>query len=148
VAQSLSRVIIHVVFSTKNREPFLNIEIRSRIHAYLATIVRDMDSHAYRIGGTEDHVHIACTLPRILCQSDFLKKIKTSSSKWIKEQGVRKFSWQNGYGAFSIGQSQLSQLLHYIDHQLEHHQKKSFEEEYRGLLKKYEIDYDESYVWD
>jgi REP element-mobilizing transposase RayT len=140
-------VIIHVVFSTKNREPFLNSEIRSRIHAYLATIIRDMGSHAYRIGGNENHVHIACTLPRTISQSNFLKKIKTSSSKWIKGQGVRKFSWQNGYGAFSIGQPQLPQLLHYIDHQLEHHKKKTFKEEYRGLLKRYKINYDESYVW-
>ena len=148
MAQSLSRVIIHVVFSTKNRKPLLNNEIRSRVHAYLATLIRDMNSYAYRIGGTEDHVHIACTLPRTISQSIFLGKIKTSSSKWIKEQGVKEFFWQNGYGSFSIGQSQLPQLLSYIDHQMEHHKKMPFKEEYRELLKKYEIDYDESYVWD
>ena len=148
MAQSLSRVIIHVVFSTKNREPSINSDIRSRFHAYLATIIRDMDSHAYRVGGTDDHVHIACTLPRTLSQSEFVRKSKTSSSKWIKEQGVKEFFWQNGYGIFSIGQSQLSQLLHYIDNQVEHHRSKPFQEEYRELLGKYEIDYDEAYVWD
>ncbi len=107
-----------------------------------------MNSHAYRVGGTDDHVHIACTLPRTLSQSELVKKIKTSSSKWIKEQGVNKFFWQNGYGSFSIGQSQLSQLLNYIDNQVEHHRRRTFQEEYRELLKKYDIDYDESYVWD
>lgn len=148
MAQSLSRVIIHVVFSTKKRAPFINNDIHSHLHAYLATIIRDMDSFAYRVGGTNDHVHIACTLPRTLSQSDFVKNLKITSSTWIKEQGINKFYWQNGYGIFSIGQSQLSQLLHYIDNQIGHHKKMTFQEEYREFLKKYEIDYDEAYVWD
>jgi len=107
-----------------------------------------MDSYVYCIGGTKDHIHIACTLPRTINQSDFLKKLKATSSQWMKEQGVKSFFWQKGYGAFSIGQSQLFQLMSYINNQEEHHKKFSFQEEYRELLNKYGIDYDEPYVWD
>ena len=146
--QSLSNVIIHIVFSTKQRTPYINDDIRSRFHAYLSKIIRDMKSHAYRVGGTKDHIHIACSLPRTITQSDFLRKIKSTSSKWIKKQGIENFYWQNGYGVFSIGQSQLNHLLKYIDNQIEHHHKKTFQEEFRELLKKYKIDYDETYVWD
>ena len=148
MSQSLSRVIVHIVFSTKDRRPLINNEVRPHFHAWFATLIRDMDSHAYRVGGTDDHIHIACTLPRTWSQSDFLKNIKTLSSKWMKQQGVHDFFWQNGYGVFSIGQSQLAQLLHYIDHQEEHHKKKSFQEEYRELLEKYQIDFNEAYLWD
>ena len=87
VPQSLSRVIVHIVFSTKDRKFFMDSSISSRLHAYLATVIRDMDAQAYRVGGTDNHVHIACSLPRTISQSDFLRKIKISSSKWIKDQG-------------------------------------------------------------
>ncbi len=146
--QSLSKVIIHIVFSTKNRMPFLNGNIRLKAHAYIATIIRDMNSNAYRVGGTENHVHIACSLARTISQSDFLKKIKSSSSKWIKAQGIHGFYWQKGFGIFSVSSSHLPVLLEYIDNQKEHHKNISFKDEFRKLLKKYNIEYDEKYIWE
>lgn len=148
MAQSLSKVIIHIVFSTKNRTPLLKENIRLKTHAYIATIIRDMDSNAYRVGGTEDHIHIACSLPRTISQSDFLKKIKSNSSKWIKEQGIHNFYWQKGFGVFSVSSSHLSVLLEYIDNQKKHHENVTFKNEFRKLLEKYNIKYDEKYVWE
>jgi putative transposase len=148
--QSLSQVILHVVFSTKDRRPWLDTGISERMHAYLATIVRDRDCEAYRVGGASDHVHLAIRLGRTISQSDVIQTVKTTSSTWIKKQGnsYRSFSWQRGYGAFSIGYSQLESLIHYIETQKEHHRTKTFQEEYRELLNKYHIVFDERYIWD
>ena len=124
--------------------------IIKELHAYLAGICRMHDSEAFRVGGTENHVHIACTLPRTLSVSKLLEEIKKSSSIWIKNNDSRfqGFAWQAGYGAFSMGQSQLDRLIHYIDTQKKHHQRKTFQEELLELLHKYEIKYDEKYLWD
>ena len=148
--QSLSRVIIHVVFSTKDRRPWLDPDIRPRMHAYLATVCRDCDCEAYRVGGVADHVHIATRLARTLSQADFVEKIKKTSSAWIKQQGepYHSFFWQNGYGGFSIGWSQMEDLTRYIDNQEEHHRTHTFQDEYRDLLRKYHREFDERYVWD
>ena len=148
--QSLSQVILHVVFSTKDRRPWLDAAIRLRMHAYLATLCRDCDCEAYRVGGTTDHVHIAARLARTVSQAALLEKIKKTSSTWIKTQGeaYRAFHWQGGYGDFSIGWSQLEELVRYIDRQEEHHHKLTFQDEYRNLLKKYHVEFDERYVWD
>lgn len=148
--QSLSHVILHIVFSTKNREPSLDAGIRPRMHAYLATVCRDCDCEAYRVGGVADHVHIATGLARTITPADLLEKIKKTSSAWIKQQGdqYRSFFWQSGYGAFSIGRSQLDSLIRYVDNQERYHRNKTFQEEYRELLRKYEVDFDERYVWD
>jgi putative transposase len=106
-------------------------------------------SHAYRIGGMPDHVHIACTLPRTVALSTLLEEVKKSSSKWIKERDRRcaGFAWQGGYGAFSLGQSQLDTVIQYIERQEEHHAKKTFKEEFVEFLRRYKVDYDERYVW-
>lgn len=148
--QSLSKVLLHVVFSTKNREKTIPGHLRAKLHAYLAGICRAKGSEAYRVGGTEDHVHIACTLPRTLTQAKLLEEIKKPSSIWMKQQegGSRNFSWQAGYGVFSLGQSQLPTLLQYIDNQEQHHRTKTFKEELLELLVKYNVDYDEKYLWD
>jgi putative transposase len=148
--QSLSQVIIHIVFSTKDRHPWLNPDIRSGMHAYLATVCRDCGCEAYRVGGVADHVHLAVRLGRTISQSDLLEKIKKTSSAWIKTQGAQysTFHWQGGYGDFSIGYSQLNDLLRYVDDQEQHHKTKTFQEEYRELLRKYNVSYDERYVWD
>jgi REP element-mobilizing transposase RayT len=148
--QSLSQVILHIVFSTKERRPWLDAEIRPRMHGYLATVCRDCDCEAYRVGGTADHVHIAARLARTISQAELLEKIKKTSSAWIKEQGNQYagFFWQGGYGDFSIGWSQLEDLKRYIDHQEQHHRTQTFQEEYRGLLAKYHLEFDERYVWD
>ena len=148
--QSLSNVIVHLVFSTKTRNPWLDDSIQPRMHAYLAAICRDCDCEAYRIGGTQDHVHLALRLSRTISQSDLVEKLKTTSSNWIKSVGqqYQTFHWQRGYGMFSVGFSQLETLIHYIENQREHHRFKSFQEEYRETLRKYHIAYDERCVWD
>ena len=148
MSQSLSQVIVHIIFSTKNRQRLLSKKIQKELHCYLAVMIRNMGAIAFRIGGTDDHIHIACSLPRTISQSDFLKKIKHDSSHWLKVNKVRDFSWQRGYGIFSVSQSQLENLLHYIDNQKKHHENLSFKEELLIFLQKYNIPYDEHYLWD
>lgn len=148
--QSLSKILLHLIFSTKNREALIPDGIEQELHAYLAAACRARGSQAYRVGGTANHIHVACTLPRTVMVSKLMEEIKKSSSKWIKEKDQRcvGFSWQAGYGAFSLGQSQLDALVRYIDHQKEHHRKLNFQEEYLDFLKKYKIEYDERYIWE
>ncbi len=150
MSQSLSQVIVHIVFSTKERRPLLDPEIRGRMHAYLATVCRDCGCEAYRVGGTADHAHLALRLARTISQAELVEKIKKTSSAWIKKEGVQyaSFSWQAGYGAFSIGWSQLEDLQKYIEHQEEHHRTRTFQDEYRDFLRKYHVGFDERYVWD
>ena len=132
--QSLSNVTVHIIFSTQDRIDFLKGDIRLKTHAYIATILRDMKSFVHKIGGTENHIHIACTLPRTLSQSDFLNKLKSTSSKWLKHQGIEDFYWQSGFGVFSVSQSHIDLLTQYIDNQMEHHKTKSFKDEFREFL--------------
>jgi len=121
--QSLSKVIIHVIFSTKDREPWLDSKVRTRMHGYLATICRDRGGELVHVGGVSDRVHVVTTLPRIMSQAQLIEQIKKASSKWIKALGAqyRGFFWQRGYGAFSISPSQLESVLKYVDGQEEHH---------------------------
>jgi REP element-mobilizing transposase RayT len=148
--QSKSNVILHLVFSTKNRIPLIGPSIRPRLHAYLATTCREWGCHAYRAGGTDDHVHIATSLSRTLTIAKLIEEIKKSSSKWMKEEagGSPKFYWQKGYGAFSVSATHLEKLKAYIDDQEAHHRTMTFQEEFRMFLDKYGIEYDERYVWD
>jgi putative transposase len=148
--QSLSKVILHIIFSTKNCDPFLDSDVRPRMHAYLATICRDLGAELVRVGGVADHVHILATLPRTVSQSQLVEQIKKASSKWIKELDprYRLFFGQRGYAAFSVSPSQLEAVLQYIEEQQEHHRTRTFQEEYRELLRKHGVDFDERYVWD
>jgi len=148
--QSLSKVIIHIIFSTKDREPWLDKEIRPRMHAYLATICRDLGGEAYRVGGVSDHVHIVTTLPRTLSQADLIEHVKTTSSKWIKGLAPKYggFHWQRGYADFSVSPSQLGPVLDYVSAQEDHHRTCTFQDEYREFLQKHAIVFDERYVWD
>lgn len=150
MSQSLSHVIVHIIFSTKNREPWIDSGVRPRLHAYLATVGRDNGSNVCRVGGVADHVHLVATLPRTISQSDFLEEIKKHSSRWIKEVDPRYsgFSWQRGFGIFSVSQSQLDDVIRYVETQEEHHRKMTFQEEYRRFLTKHGIAFDERYVWD
>ena len=149
MAQSLSQILLHVIFSTKDREPIIPPELADELYRYLASACDAHGSHAYRIDGMPDHVHIACTLPRTVTVSKLLEEIKKSSSKWIKERDPRcdEFAWQGGYGAFSLGQSQLATVIQYIERQKEHHEKRTFKEEFIELLQKYKVDYDERHMW-
>jgi len=148
--QSLANVLVHLIFSTKNRHPLIRSDVEDELYRYLVSVCRACDCPAHQVGGTENHVHIVCSLSRTTTVSKLIEEIKKSSSKWIKTKGGRcaKFSWQNGYGAFSIGQSQLPAVKRYIARQKEHHRKKTFQEEFREFLVKYRIQYDERYVWD
>jgi putative transposase len=151
MSQSLSRVLIHIIFSTKNRFAFLtDADLRKRMHAYLARILNEQNSIAIEVGGTEDHVHILCLISRNHAISEIVKSAKANSSSWAKTLGVRceKFSWQSGYGAFSIHESQIESIQKYIQTQIEHHRKKTFQEEYLEILREYRIPYDERYLWE
>ncbi len=148
--QSLSYLLTHIVFSTKDRTPVLDATVRPALHAYLATVARNVDCECFRVGGVADHVHLAIRLSRTITMAQLIEELKTSSSKWLKTQSpaLGDFAWQRGYGAFSVGPSDLNALLQYIDTQEEHHRTRTFPEEYRAFLRKYGIKYDEHYVWD
>jgi REP element-mobilizing transposase RayT len=148
--QSLNKTILHIVFSTKNREPWLDCDVRSRMHAYVATICRDVGADFVHVGGVADHVHIVTTLPRTVSQAEVIERVKKTSSKWIKQcdHRYRGFFWQRGYGVFSVSPSQLDAVVDYVRNQQEHHRTRTFQEEYRDLLRRHAIDFDERYVWD
>ncbi len=149
--QSLSVVHIHLVFSTKNRVPYLRAaDLRAEMHAYLGGVSATFDCPPILVGGTEDHVHLLCRLGRTKSQSDWVKEIKRVSSTWIKkrESQMRDFAWQAGYGAFSVSASNVKKVQAYIAGQEEHHRKVSFQDEYRAFLRKHGIEWDERYVWD
>jgi len=150
VAQSLSKVLLHIIFSTKNREPWLDSNVRPRMHAYLATICRDAGADFVLVGGVSDHVHIVTTLARTLSQAQLIEEIKKASSKWVKALDVRYrgFFWERGYAVFSVSPSQLDSVLEYVNKQQEHHRTRTFQEEYRELLRKHGVDFDERFVWD
>src|SRR6267154_4283081 len=148
--QSLSAILIHLVFSTKNREPLITPAIETELHPYMAKIFRELKSPSLTIDGTSDHLHILFSLGRVIKVADLVEEVKTESSKWIKTKGreFRNLHWQKGYGAFSIGQANVMALKRYILGQKVHHRRITFQDEYREFLKLYEVDYDERYVWD
>jgi REP element-mobilizing transposase RayT len=146
--QSLSRVWVHIIFSTKGRYPFLIDKTSSRAHAYMAGILKNLGALVGEIGGTEDHVHILCCLPRTLSAARLVEEVKKSSSQKMKADGITNFYWQRGYGSFSVSQSEVETVPRYIKRQKERHRKMSFQEEYKIFLKKHRVDYDEKFVWD
>jgi REP-associated tyrosine transposase len=148
--QSLAKIYVHLIFSTKNRQPLLDEDIRTELTSYIGGVLKNLDCQPIEIGGTKDHVHILCCLSKNLALSKLIEEIKTSSSKWVKakESTLAQFHWQNGYGAFSVSQSHLNAVVRYIRQQEEHHRKVTFQEEFLEFLKKYRVPYDERYVWD
>ncbi len=148
--QSLDKVLLHLVFSTKDRFPCLGASVRPALHAYLATVSRNAGCECPRAGGVADHVHLAIQFPRTMTIAVLVEELKTASSKWLKTQApeLSGFAWQRGYGVFSVGPSDLDALLAYIDRQEEHHRTRTFQEEYRAFLAKYRVEYDERYAWD
>ena len=149
--QSLVEIYVHIVFSTKTRQPFLtDCAFRDRTHGYLKGICDNQGSPSLRIGGVEDHVHILCRLGKTLDVSTLIRELKRESSKWIKAEnpGLGDFYWQQGYGAFSVSPSHVAALKQYIANQEEHHRQESFQDEFRRLCVKYGVAIDERYVWD
>lgn len=150
MGQSLVKNYIHIVFSTKYREPLIHEEIENELHKYLGGICNSLNCSVLIVGGYTDHIHILCMLSKNISLVELVKKIKSHSSKWIKtrSKNYSNFYWQDGYGAFSVNPSQIEVVKNYIANQKEHHDKKSFKNEFRLFLKKYEVEYDEKYVWD
>ena len=147
--QSLSKVYVHVTFSTKNRYPFIDNEIEQELWTYIGGICKALECNPVRVGGYSDHVHICCLLSRKITQSKLLEEIKNKSSKWIKTKGVQyaEFYWQEGYGIFSVNPFEIETVVKYIDNQSEHHAKRTFKDELVAFLKKYNVEYDERYLW-
>ncbi len=148
--QSLSNLLVHLIFSTRNREPRLTPEVRSELHRYLIAVLQNHDCPPVQVGGTADHVHILFALSRTASMAKIVEVLKTSSSKWLKTKGagLRQFHWQKGYGAFSVSQSEADRVSRYILGQEAHQRKMTFQEEYRRFLEKCQVAYDERHVWD
>ena len=142
MSHSYSSNRIHLVFSTKNREKRITEELQTNLWPYMAGIARNHGFEAIKIGGVEDHAHALLLLPATMPLAKAIQALKACSSKWLNETAIRGFSWQEGYGAFSVGASQTEGVIAYIENQREHHAKRSFEEEFISLLKRYGVSYD------
>ena len=149
MAHSYTKILIHYVFSTKNREKIMTAPLQERLWAYMGGIAKGNNMKALAIGGIEDHVHLLISLPVTLSISKAIQLIKGGSSKWVHDTfpDYNKFNWQEGYGAFSVSISQIKNTIAYINRQKEHHLKESFQDEYISVLEEHVIDYDKRYVW-
>jgi REP element-mobilizing transposase RayT len=150
MSQSLSKVYVHITFSTKNRVALIDANIKTSLFEYLGGICKGIECNPIKIGGHRDHVHILCLLSRKIPQMKLLEELKKKSSKWVKTKGKEysDFYWQNGYGIFSVNPTEIDLVVKYINNQEEHHKKVAFQDEFRAFLKKYKVEYDEKIVWD
>ncbi|HOS65768.1 MAG TPA: IS200/IS605 family transposase [Candidatus Latescibacteria bacterium] len=148
--QSLARILVHVVFSTQNREPVLNSGVRNGLFPYCAAVLNENGCSALAVGGVEDHMHLLFALGRTATVCKVVEMVKTSSSKWVKRQGeeLAAFYWQGGYGAFSVSPTHAQTVVRYIARQEIHHRTRSFQDEFRGLLRRYSLDFEEERVWE
>ena len=150
MGQSLVKNYIHIVFSTKYRQPLIDAQIEQELHSYLGGICNNLECHVIKVGGYTDHIHILCMLSRKITLMKLMEALKSHSSKWIKTKGEQysRFYWQDGYGAFSVNPAEINIVTQYIANQHQHHSKKAFKAEYISFLKKNDVDFDERYVWD
>jgi putative transposase len=147
--QSLALVLVHIIFSTRNRIAFLQgQDLRSEVHAYLTATLRALDCEPLLVGGVADHVHLLTGLSRTTSLAELIKNLKTSSTRIVKNKGHPLFSWQSGYGAFSVSESARASVISYIADQEIHHRKMTFQDEFRTFLKRHGVAFDEGYVWD
>jgi REP element-mobilizing transposase RayT len=148
--QSLSKVYVHITFSTKKRKNLIDEEIENALYDYLGGICKGLECYPVKVGGYKNHVHILCLLSRKIAQMTLLEEVKKRSSLWIKTKGDKyaNFYWQDGYGIFSVNPAEIDIVVKYIENQKEHHEKMPFKVEYLKFLKKYGIEYDERYMWD
>jgi REP element-mobilizing transposase RayT len=148
MAHTYSSSLFHCTWSTKERRPLITPEMQERLWAYLGGIAKQNDMRALAIGGVEDHVHVLLSLPSTMPIAKAVQLLKGGSSKWVHETFPDKlFAWQEGYGAFSVGISQVDDTVAYIRGQAEHHQRRTFQEEFLAILEKHGIQYDPKYVW-
>jgi putative transposase len=150
MGQSLVKQYTHIIFSTKHQQPLIIDSIEEELYKYIGGICKNLDCNPVIIGGYKNHVHILCLLSKKIALMKLLETVKTNSSKWVKtlDNRLSNFYWQNGYGAFSIDPRQTDKTEIYIKNQREHHRVKTFQEEYLAILKEYNMEYDERYLWD
>ena len=146
MAQTFSRLLVHVVFSTKDRTASLKADIRPDLYAYMGGIIRNFGGQSLLINGVADHVHLLFSIPATMAVAESMRIVKAKSSRWMRGRD-RSFAWQPGYAAFSVSQSSVGQVTKYIANQEERHKRVQFEHEFISLLKKHDMDYDERYVW-
>lgn len=149
MGQSLVKNYIHIVFSTKNHKPMITPFYEEELHSYIGGVCKNLDCQPIKIGGYNDHVHILCMLSKKIALMKLIEEVKSHSSKWMKtkEESLKNFYWQDGYGTFSVNPSEVDTVVAYITNQHNHHRTLSFKEEFRAFLDKYKVDYDERYVW-
>jgi putative transposase len=148
--QSLSRVYTHIIFSTKHKKNLIDNQIEHDLYNYIGGICKELECNPVQVGGHKNHIHFLCLLSRKIAQMTLVQHVKQGSSKWVKTMGERytDFYWQDGYGAYSVSPKDVEVVRNYIANQKIHHKKQTFQDEYRLILKKYEVEYDEKYVWD
>jgi REP element-mobilizing transposase RayT len=147
VAQTFTRLLYHIVFSTKNREPWIEPAWRGELYAYIGGMIQNRKGHLLAAGGVADHVHLLVRLSADRSVSDILRDIKCNSSGWLHDRGIHHFDWQDGYGAFTLNPTGIPRLTDYINHQEEHHATQGFRDEFLALLNEHGIEYDERYLW-
>lgn len=149
MSHTYARLLYHFIFSTKHRAHWIHNELKPDLHAYLGGIIRGIEGHAIAVGGVADHVHLLASIPAKVAISSALTKIKANSSKWVHEaRSLKEFQWQEGYGAFTVSESNREAVIRYIQHQEEHHRRISFQEELLDLLEKHGVAFDLATIWD
>ena len=150
MSQSLVRILIHLVFSTKNRVPLLREGLRPNLHAYIGSVLQARKASLLKAGGTNDHIHLVISLGKELSVAAAVREIKSKSSGWIHREYPRlgRFSWQDGYAGFSVSESDLAAVIRYVEGQEAHHRNRTFQDELRALLREHHVSFDERYLWD
>jgi len=147
MAHTESNVVLHVIFSTKDRARLITPDVQADLFSYLGGIVREMGAVAIIVGGTADHVHMLIRIRPARSPAEIVRVVKANSSRWIREKNRRRFAWQTGYGVFSVSESNVAEVSRYIAEQEQHHKKRMFQEEYVAFLKRNKVAYDERYIW-
>ncbi|HTO14384.1 MAG TPA: IS200/IS605 family transposase [Edaphocola sp.] len=149
MAQSLSKLYVHIIFHTKYNQNLIDVDIEAELYAYIGGVIKANGSFPIKINGTQNHIHVLSIMSKNIALSKFVEEIKRNSSRWIKTKGEKyhDFAWQGGYAGYSVSQSVVGKVERYIDNQKEHHKVVSFQEEYKKFLEEYEIDYDDNYLW-
>jgi REP element-mobilizing transposase RayT len=145
--QTYTRLLYHVVFSTKNREPWIDPAWRDELHAYIGGILNNRKGQLLAAGGVPDHIHLLVRLAAVRSVSDVVRDIKSNSSGWLHQRGVRPFDWQDGYGVFTLSPAAIPGVTAYINNQAQHHAVTPFRDEFLRLLSEHEVEYDEKYLW-
>lgn len=148
MAHTAGNILLHLIFSTQGRRRLIKAEFRDDLFAYLGGIVREMRGAALIVNGEPDHVHMLIRVRPALSAAEIVRTVKANSSRWVREKHSAGFGWQTGYGVFSVSESSVADVTEYIARQHEHHQKRSFQEEYIAFLKKNHVEYDPRYIWD